>query len=127
MNRANNIDNASLSMRMVGLYSLLGLATVGLPLLLARWSLPLIRTSDDPSHPLPRFQLFVFCATVALIVAAALQLRKHRTATYAAWLPVLAPLLVALHYLIQLRLYSAKSWDYMCYENAARAIVAGVN
>ncbi len=108
-------------------YALLGVATIGVALLLWRLPLPFIRTFESLRQPAPPFQLFVFCATVALIVAATVALRRGKDAALGARVPIILLVLVGLHYLSFMRQHSARSWDYECYEQAAQAIVAGSN
>ncbi len=115
------------STRTIMLAGFISISVTFLPLLLMHLNLPLIRTFDDPGSPLPLFQLFAFCASVALIATASVGIKKYAVTENLDRLPIVLLVLIAFHYLTQLRLYSAKSWDYMCYENAARAIVLGHN
>ncbi len=121
------LKNPLVSKRTIILAGITGIGVIFLPLLLMRLNLPFIRTFDDPGSPLPLFQLFTFCASVGLIALATVEIRKYKTTENLDWLPIVLMMLIGFHYLTQLRLYSAKSWDYMCYENAARAIVSNHN
>jgi len=113
--------------RTMALYFVIALATLAAPIVLWRLPYPFIRLMDAVYHPLPLLQLFVFCASVALVGVGALAFYQDRGNTVHKQLPLLLGILVFFHFLAILRQHAARSWDYACYERAAQAIVQGLN
>ncbi|MEZ4731858.1 MAG: glycosyltransferase family 87 protein [Caldilineaceae bacterium] len=120
-------ETFGVSRRALFLYSALAVATVALPLLLWRLPYPFIRLMDATYHPIPLLQLFVFCAAVALTGVGGYTLYRHWGEHLSRQFPLLLSLLVFFHFLALLRQHAARSWDYHCYEQAAQAIVQGLN
>ena len=109
------------------LYIAAAVVALLLPLGLVRVHSPLIRLMDEVYHPLVLIQLFVFSATLALTATLASYLWLHRQTSWAARLPFMLGVIIAFHYLTLMRHHAARSWDYLCYEEAAQAIVQGLN
>jgi hypothetical protein len=105
----------------------IALATLVAPLVLWRLPFPFIRLMDAAYHPIPLIQLFVFCASIALIGVGAYTVYQGRGGAWQKQLPLLLALLVFFHFLGLMRQHAARSWDYACYERAAQAIVQGLN
>ncbi len=110
-----------------GAYLLAALIAMGLPLLMVQLDLPFIRLMDEVYHPIVLLQLFVFSASLMLTVVVAGKLWQQRKGTLQETLPFVLGALVAFHYLALMRQHAARSWDYRCYEEAAQAIVNGLN
>lgn len=108
-------------------YLFAALVAVGLPLFMVQMNVPFIRLMDEIYHPIVLLQLFVFSASLVLTMVVASKLWQQRKGTLQATLPVVLGALVAFHYLALMRQHAARSWDYRCYEEAAQAIVNGLN
>jgi len=109
------------------LYGLGIVIAVGLPLLLVQIDAPFVRVMDEIYHPIVLLQLFVFSASAVLTVALVGKLWQWRKGSRQDLLPFVAGILVTFHLLAIMRQHDARSWDYQCYEGAARAIVSGSN
>lgn len=120
------IEAALGNRRALLIYSSLALATLLAPIGLTRLHFPFIRLMDAVYHPIPLLQLFVFCAAISLTAVGVYTLYRARDG-WQRQLPLLLALLVFFHYLAVLRQHAARSWDYACYEQAAQAIVQGLN
>lgn len=107
----------------VGLYALIVMTAVALPLVLSSLDSPLIGDTYGRGY-LP-FELLGLTASVAILLIAFFQLRRLRWQSAHDVLPVVVPMLVSFVFLGLVVEYSRRSWDYRCYENAAKAIVAG--
>ena len=99
----------------------LGLAAAGLPPVLQQLRLPLISNSYGYEYSV--FELFGFCASLAIVIIAWVELRQHRA--FRDRVLLAAGVLVSFHFLLLVVEYSLKSWDYDCYEKAAAAILQG--
>jgi len=120
------IEGALGNRRAILIYCSLALATLLAPIGLWRLPFPFIRLMDAVYHPIPLLQLFAFCAAMSLTAVGAYALYRVREG-WRQQRPLLLALLVFFHYLAILRGYTARSWDYACYEGAAQAIVQGLN
>jgi len=110
-----------------GGYLVAALVAIGLPLLMVQLDVPYIRLMDEIYHPIVLLQLFVFSASLVLTVVVAGKLWQQRNGSLQESLPLFAGALIAFHYLALMRQHDARSWDYRCYEEAAQAIVNGLN
>ncbi len=106
-------------------YPLLALAAIGLPVLLHRLNWPIIANTYGKAYE--PFELFAFCASGALILVTGLEIRRRRPWPLTRLAPVLLFALTGFFFLSLMAEYSFKSWDYQCYENAARALLEGGN
>ncbi len=98
-----------------------GLAIVA-PLILLALDVPLI---DLEGQQAVASHWFGFTATCALLLIAAIELRKHKGRGAKAWLPIVLWVLVSLHFLSIMTYYPRKSGDYHIYERSARRVVEG--
>lgn len=105
------------------LYTLSALAAVAIPPLLAWRGLPWVRSSYGGSHLI--FEMFGFSATVALAVVVWRELAKRRGTGLAGAIPVLLFAVVTVGLVLQVSEHTRKMPDYLCYENAAKALEAG--
>ncbi len=108
-------------------YGALALLTWLVPLLLVPIQLPFVRLMDEVYHPLVYLQLFVFCAATVLTGLAAVAVWRGQQHGWQNELPIIVGMIVSLHMLTIMRHYDARAWDYLCYEEAAKAIVQGLN
>ena len=96
-----------------------------LPWLLSSPALTFVSvTYGDANKP---FELFGLTGCAALVAVAAWELRRRRGRPFNDLWPVLLLVAVGLYALAVTVEYFPATWDYMCYENAARAIVAHAN
>lgn len=114
------------------LYPLLVLLTIVLPVILWQLKLSFIARTYDGSVPgmidSQPFELFGLFISLLLVVATCLNVRKQEKKTLETLTPIVLPLLVSLQLLfILLEDSHPKSGDYLCYENAAQAVVNGLN
>ena len=108
------------------LYVLLLLTAVFLPIVLWGLNLPIISNTYGKNQEL--FELFGLSAAVGLAVVVFVEIRQRPNDFFRSdWLPVLALAFVGFHFLILINEYSLKSWDYLCYENAAVALRQGAD
>jgi hypothetical protein len=105
------------------LYAGIVAAAAALPLVVSPLDSALI--SDTYGRGYRPFELLGLTGSVAILLIAGLELRRRRRGSLADVLPVVAPMLVAFVFLGLVVEYSRRSWDYRCYENAAKALVAG--
>jgi hypothetical protein len=111
----------------ISLYPLLGLFAIFVPIILWWLNTSLIDSTYEKYEQL--FELFGFCASVALIVFAYVELKKRYGQPFNNLLPVILPILVCFNYLSIISEYSGytyKIYDYQCYEVAAKAVLAGI-
>lgn len=73
------------------------------------------------------FKLFLTTTTVLFLIIYFIHFRNIFHEPLLEILPVIVPILVLLNILYQMNQFPQKSFDYECYENAAKAIVAGEN
>ncbi len=118
-------DHSRISVLRFILYVSLGFASVLIPIVLWRAKLPNISSTYGAEYLI--FEIFGFCASIALVVFAYLELRKHKGAALERFLPIILLLAVSFFYLIFIAEYSAKSWDYEALEGAAKALIEGEN
>ena len=103
--------------------SLLALAVIALPPWIASFDSPLLANSyGRRSAP---FELFGAIGSLALLYVALGELRKRAGRPWAELLPVLLPLVIGLHFLVQVSEHSRQPFDYDCYEYAGRAVLLG--
>jgi hypothetical protein len=110
--------------RLLG-YAVLALAAVLAPLGLAK--LPPAWLGSSYGRSYAHFELLGACGALALLGAAACELRRRANGAWTERLPVVLPLLVLFHFLLVVSEHSRKPFDYDCYEYAGRAILAGEN
>jgi len=105
------------------LYAAIVTAAAAVPLVL--WPSTSALIGDTYGRAYRPFELLGLTGSVAILLIAGLELRTRRRRTLADVLPVVLPVLVAFVFLGLVVEYSRKSWDYRCYEGAAKALVAG--
>ena len=103
-----------------------------LPLIIWQLKLPIVESTYDGSSPntidSQPFELFGFFVTIFLVAKAYFKIIKNPKKNLATMIPIVLPILVFLDLLfIQVESFYIKSSDFMCYENAARAILNGLN
>lgn len=98
-----------------------GIAIVA-PLVLLALDVPLIGLEGQRAVA---FHWFGFTATCALLLIAAIELRKHKGRGAKAWLPIVLWVLVTLHFLTIITHHHGKSSDYHAYESSACRLVEG--
>lgn len=113
-------------------YTLSVLLAIVLPIILWQLKVPIIARTYDGSVPgmfdSQPFELFGLFISIVLVVATWLNVRKLEKKTLITLIPVVLPLLVGLQILFFLLEDShPQSGDYLCYENAAQAVVSGLN
>ncbi|MEZ4622841.1 MAG: glycosyltransferase family 87 protein [Caldilineaceae bacterium] len=124
--QANGLHVPAIWGEIVG-YGFIAVTAVLAPLWLIHLNVPFIRLMDEVYHPIVLLQLFTFTATVALTITLAAKLWQLRDEGFQAAVPFVLGVLVIFHFLALMRQHAARSWDYICYERAAQAIVAGAN
>ncbi len=101
----------------------LGVAALGIPVVVAQlappWFSPIPHSTDLP------LQLFACTGSVALALFGALRIRRQSGRPAEDQLPLVAGILVGLFFLALAMEYGHRSWDYDCYEGAAKAVLAG--
>ena len=107
------------------LYTVLVLSAILLPIIFWKIDLSIIKNTYGESYEY--FELFGFCASVALIVVAYVEIKKRDNLPFTKLLPVILPLLLIFKFLFFITEYSFKLGDYQCYEIAAKAIIEGTN
>jgi hypothetical protein len=113
-------------------YSVALLIAIILPLIIWRLNLPIIESTYDGTAPntidSQPFELFGFFTTILLVTKAYLKIKQNPRRNLTTLVPIILPILVFLELLfIQIESFHVKSSDFMCYENAARAILNGLN
>lgn len=109
------------------------LIAVFIPLLIWRLKLPIIERTYDGNVPgmmdSQPFELFGFFISILFIIVAYLNIKNQRKINLKSLILIVLPLLVGLQILfILLDNSNTESSDYhLCYENAAQAIVNGMN
>jgi len=123
-NRSRQASEIGLSARggQVLAYTAIGLAAIGLPLVLLAADVKLIMWAGEIETC---FRWFAFSGSLAVIAIAYLELRKRRGSPAAELVPVILWLLLSLHFLTIVTQYSTKQGDYWYYKQAAQRIVAG--
>jgi hypothetical protein len=106
-------------------YAALALAAVATPLAVARLDPPWLSSSYGRSYA--HFELLGATGALALLAAAACELRRRGARTPAERLRVALPFGVVLLFLLLVSEYSRKPFDYDCYEYAGRALLAGLD
>jgi hypothetical protein len=90
------------------------------------WRFGLISASD-PFHPLPEIlRIFGVCASAAMALSAYLELAKRPVSRDRA-LTYVTGLLVASYFLHMIVTDTLRTYDYLCYESAGRALIKGQN
>jgi hypothetical protein len=107
------------------LYALLILGSLILPVIVWVPNLEIVRNSAGKTYELT--ELFGFFASIGLIIVAYVELKSRKKALFIGSIPVILLLVVSFNYLFIITEFSAKSWDYTCYEKAAQAIAHGEN
>jgi hypothetical protein len=107
------------------LYAVIVTAAVALPLLLWPFDSPLV--GDTYGREYRPFELLGLTGSVAIVAIAGLELRRRPRRSLADVLPVVVAALVGFVFLGFVVEYSRRSWDYRCYESAARALVTGAD
>lgn len=103
-------------------YTAIGLAAIGLPLVLLAADVKLIVWAGKLETC---FRWFAFSGSLAVISIAYLELRKRSGRSISELLPIILWLLLSLHFLAIVTQYSTKQGDYWYYQQAAERIVAG--
>lgn len=106
-----------------GLYAVIVVAALALPIALWPFDSPVMGDTYGRGY-LP-FELFGLTASVAILLIVFFEIRRLRWRSLHDVLPVVVPMLVSFVFLTLIVEHSRRSWDYRCYENAAKAIVAG--
>lgn len=73
------------------------------------------------------FELFGFFITAFLLLVGYLEVKRLKSISFEKLIPILAFLAVAFYFLVLIVEYSQESWDYKCYEFAAKALINGQN
>jgi hypothetical protein len=107
------------------LYTVLGLAAICIPIAIRAAQSRFLHSSYGKDHA--PFEVFGFTAACSLAVIAGIELRRRLGKPKEEWLLIILPLVVSLHYLVQINEHSMKRWDYECYECAAAAVLKGEN
>ncbi|MFB2839400.1 glycosyltransferase family 87 protein [Floridanema evergladense] len=114
------------------LYAIAILLAIVLPIILWPLNLSFISRTYDGSVPgmvdTEPFELFGLFISILLITFTSLQLKISNTLNLKSFILVILPLLVSLNILwLIIETSYLKASDYLCYENAARSIVNGLN
>ena len=109
----------------VSLFIALGLFAILLPIILGKLNLSIISNTYGKEYE--KFELFGFCASIALIVVAYIELKKRSRLSFSKVCPIILPILVSFNFLFLITEYSHKLYDYQCYEVAAKAIINEAN
>jgi hypothetical protein len=96
-----------------------------LPVILRALLLPVISSTYGNDYQI--FELFGFCQSLVLLIIGYLEIKRRPIASLKQAIFVILPLLVSFLYLTMIVEYSQKIYDYYCYENAAKCILAGTN
>ena len=115
----------TIRVRSLLLYAALALIAILLPALPWIANLPNVASTYGKSYQ--HFELFGLTGTLALLIAAFVEFRKRGFRSFEDLLPSMLFFLFAFHYLTLVTEYSIMSWDYICYENAAHAVLTGAN
>lgn len=107
------------------LYGVIAALAAVIPVGVWTSSSPLVGSTYSQEHQL--FELFGFTASVAILLIAYVQWKREPTRTADDFLFWVVPLLVNFFFLTLIAEYSTRSWDYRCYEKAARTLLAGAN
>lgn len=111
--------------RLILIYLLLTLIAVLFPVILWVTDSPFLSNTYGKNYEL--FELFGLTASIALITAAYARARQAHFVATVKLLPDFLFFFTAFTLLIQFVEYSFQSWDYRCYENAARILIQGGN
>lgn len=79
------------------------------------------------THTYSLFKLFAFFASISVITISSIELIKKNDKDFNTAVPILLIAGVSLHFLILITEYPTKSWDYICYENAAKNFIQNLN
>jgi hypothetical protein len=109
----------------VRFYGIAVLAVVCLPLLF--WRLSLVAYPDSYRQMPQVFRTFGVCVSAALALAVYIEYRGGRTLAGDRAVPYMLGVLVAGFFLRVIVTDMARSFDYQCYEGAARALLHGQN
>jgi len=93
------------------------------PIFLWKLDLPFIASSYGPDYVV--LELFALCVFLILMIFAWDRLRNPGERTLEHALPVLTFVALSLYFVVQVTEYSAKSADWSCYVDAARALIEG--
>lgn len=94
-----------------------------LPILIWRLDLPFISYTFGPRYGV--FEIFIFTATLALVLVAAVDVRRRSGYGFYKLLPTIVFTLAGLYFVSQTAEYYPKSSDWYIREHAAQAIVGG--
>jgi hypothetical protein len=106
-------------------YCFLSCLAVILPVILRALHLAVISSTYGIDYQI--FELFGFCQSLVLLIIGYLEIRRRAVASLQQAVFVILPVLVSFLYLTMIVEYSQKIYDYDCYENAAKRILAGSN
>jgi len=107
------------------IYAAIPAAVAILPLLVSAAGWPFIGNTYGKAYE--PFELFGFFAALALVAGVVLKIRSRREKTWKSLAPVVLFLVISFYFLTLITEYSHKLGDYMCYEAAAGAVLAGEN
>ena len=114
----NNNDNDRKSSWLPALfYTVLSVVAIALPIALWQSSWPIIQNTYGKQNELK--ELLGFSGALALLIVAAVELGKRRKESLKKLAPIILWLLVSFHFLMQISEYSARGYDYFCYEHAS--------
>lgn len=128
-NHVNNIEKdyvrENKSTFVLLLYASSVLVAILLPLLIWQLKLPIVQSTYGRSLP---FELFSFFISIVLTAFTWHQIKEKNKRNLVTLVPVILPLLVSLNLLFTIIENShVRSSDYICYENAAKAIIDGLD
>ncbi len=101
-------------------------AAILLPLFMRNPNLPIVIIRDYTTSA-GYLRIFTTFASAIILVVGFIEFRKRRRDGFPGVIPILVFLLFSLILLYQLNIYQERSFDYNCYEGAARAVVNGTN
>lgn len=107
------------------LYILLGIIAVVIPIILWQLNLPIISNSYGINYEL--IEIFGFISSVLIFLIALIEIKVRYKGNLIDVLSIIVWAFLSFHFLVLITEYSFKSWDYECYEYAARAIIYNKN
>ncbi len=96
-----------------------------LPIVLWKLNLPFISSTSGPEYRV--FEIFAWCVSLTTLSLAALQLKRPLASNSERNLPLIAFTLLALYFATQITEYRPQSSDWLSYQRAAQAVLAGSN
>lgn len=111
--------------RLVLLLCALVPALILLPIVLWKLHLPFISSTSGPEYRV--FEIFAFCVSLTAILGAAFRLKRPVTNERDHNFPIILFTLLACYFAAQITEYRPLSSDWLSYQHAAQAILAGSN